>query len=500
MNWSEQQTAIFRWFRSGNGNLVVRARAGTGKTTTIIQGIEHAPERQILLAAFNVRNAKDLDRRVRSPSITAATLHSVGYRIVRRMWEGVRAERPEERGFRAASLAQAACGDQAPDAILRMVAKLCSLAREQAPFAERAEDLEAIAWDFDCIPSADWEDYGWGAETVCAAALKAMEIAKLRPAYGIIDFSDQLYLPLANRWARPLFDLVVVDEAQDMNLAQLELARRVCRGRFVAVGDDRQAIYRFRGADSRSLDRIKLEMSCAELGLTVTYRCGAAIVQEAQVLVPDYHAAPSNPPGEVRFLVLDKLLDELQVGDVVLSRSNGPLIRWCLAILKTGVAARVEGKDLAAALRALIRDLATGRARGSMPAFLERLAAWEAKEVARALASGEAGAGRAESVRDRADALRQLSEGVSGIPELQARIEQIFAEISASRCVVLMTVHKAKGMEWPRVFLLEDTFRSGGEEDNIRYVAITRAERELVKAFDPNAKREQQQAPGRAAA
>jgi superfamily I DNA/RNA helicase len=47
--WSPQQDAIFDWFRSGQGHLVVRARAGTGKTTTILQGIHHAPEDAILV-------------------------------------------------------------------------------------------------------------------------------------------------------------------------------------------------------------------------------------------------------------------------------------------------------------------------------------------------------------------------------------------------------------------------------------------------------------------
>src|SRR5262245_2928107 len=54
-NWSPQQTAVFDWFNAGAGNLIVRARAGTGKTTTIIEGIARANEKSILLAAFNTK-------------------------------------------------------------------------------------------------------------------------------------------------------------------------------------------------------------------------------------------------------------------------------------------------------------------------------------------------------------------------------------------------------------------------------------------------------------
>jgi superfamily I DNA/RNA helicase len=65
---------------------------------------------------------------------------------------------------------------------------------------------------------------------------------------------------------------------------------------------------------------------------------------------------------------------------------------------------------------------------------------------------------------------------------LLARLDNIFApEAHADRdFVVLSSVHKAKGLERDRVWLLEESFRrSGGEEDNIRYVAITRAKRDL---------------------
>lgn len=490
--WSAQQVAIFDWFKGGAGGLVVRARAGTGKTTTILHGISFAPERRILLGAFNKRIADELSERLQNPSASAKTFHSIGFGIVRRMWESVLPEK--SKGGRAGRLAQQACGEQAPDAMIRLVAKLHTLGREMAPFAESGIELSDIAWEHECVPAPEWEDLGWGESEVCQAAYTAMQLAALKPADGEIDYADMLYLPLANKWARPSFDLVVVDEAQDMNRAQLELARRICRGRICFVGDDRQAIYRFRGADSGSIDRLKSELGCAELGLTTTYRCGKAIVAEAKRLVPDFDAAPTNPEGEVLVLSDTKLMDEVMVGDAVLSRKNAPLVGWCLLMLRRGISARVEGKDIAAGLRALVRELAQGRGRNSVPAFLASLLSWEAKEVARAMKSGEAGADRAASVRDRAEAIRYIAEGVSGVPEMLGRIEEIFQDISAARCVVLSSVHKAKGLEWSRVFLLEDTFRGGDdEEDNVEYVAITRAKDRLYRVYSPKAVEDEQQ-------
>jgi len=95
----------------------------------------------------------------------------------------------------------------------------------------------------------------------------------------------------------PTYDLVVVDEAQDMTASQLQLAIQSCRkgGRIAIVGDDRQAIYSFRGADSKSLDRLKGILKAKELGLTTTYRCPKRVVEIASRYVPDFRAALRPP-------------------------------------------------------------------------------------------------------------------------------------------------------------------------------------------------------------
>jgi len=65
--WSVQQRAIFEAFRSAPGHVLVRARAGTGKTTTILEALQYAPESKILLGAFNKQIADELQTRVSDP-------------------------------------------------------------------------------------------------------------------------------------------------------------------------------------------------------------------------------------------------------------------------------------------------------------------------------------------------------------------------------------------------------------------------------------------------
>src|SRR5215510_12017859 len=98
--WSGQQTDIFHWFKTSEvrvssvveeviegttyEHLIVEALAGTGTTTTIIKAIDFAPEKRILLCAFNKKIAEELTARLNNPNAEAKTLHAIGFSIVRR--------------------------------------------------------------------------------------------------------------------------------------------------------------------------------------------------------------------------------------------------------------------------------------------------------------------------------------------------------------------------------------------------------------------------------
>jgi superfamily I DNA/RNA helicase len=294
-----------------------------------------------------------------------------------------------------------------------------------------------------------------------------------------------VFVPVRNNLVRGWYDLVIVDEVQDLTKAQALLAMGACRkgGRIAVVGDDKQAIYQFRGADSGSLDRLKNELRATELKLTITRRCPKLVVALAKRLVPDFEAAPEAPEGKITTEPMSRLPQLVQVGDFVLSRKNAPLAGACLSILREGKRARVEGRDIGKGLIALVDKLATGKASGSMPAWLDRLAVWEAKECARWAKTKEE---KVEAARDKADTLRFLADGLTGIPELKSRIADLFTDnAQAQGCVVLSSIHRAKGLEAERVFVMRDTLYPGGrhddpEERNLEYVSITRTKNHLI--------------------
>ena len=476
--WSPQQDAIFSWFAAGDGNLVVRARAGTGKTTTVIEGISRAPEASILLAAFNKRIAEELGSRLSTPRAEARTLHALGYGIIRRYWETVRFDDTRDR-----DLARKVCGDGTPDAILTLVSKVAVRAKETVPNADSAstERFEALVEICDAVPDREWEDEGYDARWVARMALAQVRASLKKD--GRCSFADMLFLPVAHGWVRPRYDLVVIDEAQDMSATQLALAQRLSRGRVCVVGDDRQGIYGFRGADSGSIDRMRRDLGAVELGLTTTYRCPMTVVALAQRLVPDFTAAPEAPEGLVSVMAEAGLPAQAEPGSFVLSRKNAPLVSAALSLLRAGKRTRIEGRDIGKGILAIVRKI-SGKGRISMVSFLERLESWLSRERVRAEALRNPEA-RIQLVTDQTETLFALAEGLSGVAELEARIEALFADGGGPDQIVCSTVHKAKGLEADTVYVLMDTFyprgnRSDREEQNLEYVAITRAKRHLV--------------------
>jgi len=494
---SAKQVDIFHWFAgielTRQEHLVVRARAGTGKTSTIIEALRYIPAGlTTLVCAFGKDIQLELAKRVAGiPGVEARTIHSLGLQCVKRFWPDVKVD--FKTNDRETDLAARACGGTAPDPIKKLVATLCTKGRLTTPHAAKPEDLVTVAIEFECTPDESWERDGFGLDYVCAKALDAMILAAAeKPTRTGIDGADMIFLPVRNGWLRKIYDVVIVDEGQDMNACQLEIAQGLCRNNLVVVGDDRQAIFGFAGADSGSLDRLKVALDATVLPLNVTYRCGQVIVELAQQYVPNFEAGPSNPTGAITSITLDALTTAAGPSDFILSRVNAPLVSIAMKLLRAGKRTKIAGRDIGQGLIALVRKL-KGR---SVPDFLGKVAAWEAREVARlqpALAKATNGRKKTieqkiEGIQDKASMLSSLADGAPSVEEIEARITGLFTDdgLGDKGLIVCSSVHKAKGREADRVFILKDTLRfdAGGEESNVIYVAVTRAKNELVWVTD----------------
>lgn len=486
IEWSTEQSNILEWFHGGQGNLVVRARAGTGKTTVLIKGVSMAPERKILLAAFNKSIAEELQRRIVGPA-ECKTLHSLGFSIIQKTWG--RTTMDKDRGKKIAErVAHKRFGNDVPFQVVNVAARLASMVKGSNPDAD-VDEIHDIAEMGDYEPTDETNrrsNKKWTLGHVVDIAADSLDEAVKND--GTIDFDDMVYIPVRMRWRNPLYQLVCIDECQDMNAAQISLALSVAmpNARIVVVGDDRQAIYGWRGADSNSVDRLKFELKAKELPMTITRRCPKKVVALASRIVPDFKSAPGAPDGVVSYLGTEAMLAASAPGDFVLSRKNVPLVKACLDMLKTGKKALIRGRDLGQGLIATVRALKAT----SITELFERLGAWEQRECEKAARNPKTAEAKMELVHEKAELIRILGEDCEMVPHLITKLENLFTD-DGKGSVICSTVHRAKGLESDRVYVMMDTMfypRETNpqwlEEENIRYVGFTRAKKELVLVAD----------------
>ena len=463
-NWSKYQQAVFENVATGTGNTVVKAVAGSGKTTTIVEALSHIPHgMRTLFVAFNKSIAEELKKRA-PRGVEVSTLHSYGLKCITRSLGRLRID-----ANRVDYFTKAMYGDDHKTWELRRdLAKTVSLAKGQ--LAADEDQIDTIIDEFN-IESAVGENRKKFIDDVLKILLRCTEVAQ----DGLIDFDDMIWLPIVLELSQPQFDRVFIDETQDLNPAQIEMALRSVKpgGRICAVGDPRQAIYGFRGADSRAIDNVVTRLNATILPLSVCYRCCKSVIREAKEVVPEIEYAPDAEEGSVSTVLVRDMKRGARAGDFILSRTNAPLISLCMFFLREGRPATIQGRDVGASLAAFVKK---SKAK-DVTALRNHIEKWRTEECARLAAKHR----DTQAVEDRAECLLALSEDASTVSDVLDAIEKLFADRDDSTRIVLSSTHKAKGMERDRVWMLDSTYRRrpGDEEECLYYVAVTRARKEL---------------------
>ncbi|PWU21892.1 MAG: hypothetical protein C5B49_01955 [Bdellovibrio sp.] len=305
---------------------------------------------------------------------------------------------------------------------------------------------------------------------------------------NIIDFDDQLYLPVVYKLKFPKYDWVFIDEAQDISSIQHVMLERSLNkgGRLVAVGDSHQAIYSFRGADSNSLNKIVETFNCIRLPLSISYRCPKSVVAEAKQYVPHIEAAPTATEGSVvdSGVANNIKLYNPEESVMVVCRNNAPLLRLAYFLIAAKVPVRVEGREIGEGLANLIKKL---RAR-TIHDLGPRLEEWHARETAKKLAVDKSA--DLSAIDDKYECLLCLLESTQAqtVPELINEVKNLFDPKPGKKYVICSTIHRAKGLESEKVFFLDSwrlpskyakTEEQLQQEHNLAYVAVTRAKQSL---------------------
>ena len=458
--WSNLQKAIFEEIANGTGNLNVDALAGTGKTSTIVEGFYHVPQdKSVLMVAFN--KSIQIELKNKAPSnVDVFTLHALGLKAITKAFGKIEVDKIKLEGYIRASI-----GDETETLELRKnLSKAVSLSKGY--LADTSEKIKEVFLKHDvdfCDKSED---------EFIVLVLKLMEDTKKDTAR--IDFDDMIWFPAVYNLNPQKYDFVFVDEAQDLNLAQIDLALRSVQanGRIISVGDEFQAIYQFRGADENAVQNIIDRLNSKRLPLSVTYRCGKSIVREAQQYVPEYEAYKDNPEGHVEYTNLDKMKREAKAGDFILSRVNAPLIKLCMYFLKDNRKANIQGRDIGKNLLWMIKK---SKAKDVVE-LLQWVQEWRYRECEKYAKLNRTNI--VEIISDKAEMIENLCEGAIDLKEVKSNIERLFHDGDDDKDrIILSSIHKSKGLERDRVWVLINTLRlnSNKEETNLAYVAITRA-------------------------
>lgn len=500
MNWSPLQEGVFDFVERGSGSANVIARAGTGKTTTLVEAVNRTQGRA-LCAAFNKSIADELAARIHgNPSATAGTLHSVGFSLWRKIKAKSDVDSRKVRGLAKdiAKWDKVYC-DVLCDAVGYAKGNGFGLP-EVGPYQHMDQcgvKLWTDLFDFhdlwDELPSTLSPEH-----VIRDCAKIYQQSIDMALDKGIIDFNDMILLPLLFSQGKKygMYDWVMVDEAQDTSDTRRLLALHVMKdgGRFVAVGDPSQSIYLFAGASLDAMEKIKLATGACELPLNITYRCPQSIVRLANKWVPDFIAHESAPEGVVRNINHSAFwMEQLTERDVILCRNTRPLLGIAGRLRDNGIQCVVEGQSG----KALI-GLASRWGEIEIRDLLMNLEAYREKESAKWEAKWRDD--KAEWVNEKVGILTDMARGLpedDSVRKLIQKIEFTFGENQArdKEVLRLCTVHRAKGREWDRVYLIGRNrympskwaakAHAISQEQNLMYVAVTRTKEELVEVKVP---------------
>lgn len=327
--------------------------------------------------------------------------------------------------------------------------------------------------------------------------------------HGWADFVDMIYLPIfynckAKRgmfignkndgWVADSIDYIIVDEFQDSSpiihnvLMQFASAFN-CR--FIFVGDKMQSVFGFAAADVDSMDKARTKFNCVELPLNETFRCPETVVELLNDTFETEIVSRRGLSGNIESLDAHEMISYVQPGDMILSRTNAPLMQTFLQLLQNQVPARLIKFDF----REFFEDLFDRLEKDNPEIWdniydnLHEYVSRRSMELRRKYSVYRANE-MIEELQSNIDVLIAYIEFIE--PKVQVlnrktffcELQKLLDNANKGNYVSLLNVHIAKGLEAHNVFILDyDKFpymRDGmSEEDmqqerNIQFVALSR--------------------------
>jgi len=476
---TDEQQAAIDFIKHESGNLDLEAYAGAAKSTTLKMAAPEVDAKGVMLA-FNFAIKEEI-KAWAPPNFEALTLNGLGHRA----WQSVlgRGKKLNVKDYKVSGLLRKRQMEDKLRDLVRQTVMACK-AHGLVP-----SNIKSPGFIKTFIPDTaeGWEHLSTVAELdltpdAISIAREVLAESVALAFNGEIDFADQIYMSCCFGGSFPSFEVGFVDEAQDLSpLNHFMVQKTLGRGRFIGVGDERQSIYAFRGADSDSIGKLRGAFKTKTLGLTTTFRCAKNLVSNVHWRAPAMRAAPWAPDGQVLRLK-EWEISQIEADSAVICRNNAPLFAVGFALLQASIPIKFLGKGLEQGLVATLRLV--GKNDPNMKADLVHggIEDWRESELAKARAVGNDT--KADRINDKADALlcipgRNLAEIITNLGFL------LNAEQGS---ITLCTGHKSKGLEFDSVYHLDSeligkmakTETQDIQERNLKYVIDTRAKTKLT--------------------
>lgn len=548
MKFTKEQQQIFDFVQTGQGHGIIDAVAGAGKTTTIMECARYVEDqRQVLFCAFNNSIAAEIARkfyRKGMHGVTVKTIHALGRQILKSNNSTGVSIKLENRKYRTLLNSkelqptlkpyydriirlnglnpEAIFDDRQKFAVKNLIARIHNRLLDinqkyRATLTkETLADFRALVIHFGIFNSIEVQSSNFQKELLCyyectKILLKAGNDLSERKM--IIDFTDMLYLPY--HWGlSPVtrFDFLFIDECQDLSKAQFAVAAKYGKrgGRILAVGDPRQSIYGFTGADIDSFERVRQFTKATQLPLTTCFRCPRRVIEIAQTIRPDITASKQDE-GIVKTIKIHQVAQLARPGDLVISRLKAPLVILVFDFIDKNIKVQIheeEAQEFINELKTIFKQEELNARIASVYGGFGRLKEtvqkrWKwiiAKKAERIVHAAE----RRLYIMHETEYLKQRLEFLHKKYELWKNdctsvyevLKKIKLFISAKeKSVRLSSIHRAKGLEEDRIFIIDydklpyvridqkDWERI--QEINLKYVAVTRARSALYLVESP---------------
>ena len=469
----------------GNGRFLLGDFTITHNTSTAVASMKLIPKTEkCLFIAFNKSIAEHLNEKLKSrPNCTARTTHSLGNLIVKRnLGSDIELDEYKYRNYVKSNITELTTTNgeiktrQQVEEYIDNITKLIDYARFNLAQSER--EINEIAQKYSIPVSFD----------ECIVTQKCLEWGKTNTE--TIDYTDMIWLPveLSLKPIGMTYDWVYIDEAQDLSLCSTQLFLKCIKrgGRFVAIGDDLQAINMFAGSSEDAFNFMKNYPNTTLFELPISYRCAKNIIKFANNFVADIFARENAPDG----IVAENChIRDIKEGDMVLCRSKAPLINLYIKLLRKNMNCYIKGQDIGANL---IKELEKIDAEnlnvdldndGVFVRLYDKLF-MERNKLMQTRGLDYEDATLSSFIMEKYDEINVLlilAEKYKTKKELIKHINEIFKEDSQGVC--LSTIHKAKGLEAENVYILCNSSMPSKlavhdweklQEENLMYVAYTR--------------------------